>query len=77
MGRLSDLLGVIGTRRPVFVLTHDFPDHDAVASAFGVQGVLSLAGVTSRIVYGGDLQRDSLRRMIRDLGIDVLSTGPW
>jgi len=72
MGRLSELLGVIGTRRPVFVQTHDFPDHDAVASAFGMQGVLGLAGVPSRIVYAGDLQRDSLRRMIRDLGIEVV-----
>ena len=73
MSRLSDLLEVIGTRRPVFVQTHDFPDHDAIASAFGMQGVLRLAGVPSRIVYGGDLQRDSLRRMIRDLGIEALS----
>jgi nanoRNase/pAp phosphatase (c-di-AMP/oligoRNAs hydrolase) len=71
MNRLSELLGVIGSRRPVFVQTHDFPDHDAVASAFGLQGVLDRAGVPSRIVYGGDLQRDSLRRMIRDLQIVV------
>jgi nanoRNase/pAp phosphatase (c-di-AMP/oligoRNAs hydrolase) len=75
MGRLSDLLGVIGTRRPVYVQTHDFPDHDAVASAFGMQGVLRRAGVPSRIVYGGDLQRDSLRRMIRDLGIEISPAG--
>jgi nanoRNase/pAp phosphatase (c-di-AMP/oligoRNAs hydrolase) len=72
MGRLSELLGVIGARRPVYVQTHDFPDHDAVASAFGMQGVLARAGVPSRIVYGGDLQRDSLRRMIRDLEIETL-----
>jgi nanoRNase/pAp phosphatase (c-di-AMP/oligoRNAs hydrolase) len=71
MGRLSELLGVIGSRRPVYVQTHDFPDHDAVASAFGIQGVLDRAGVPSRIVYAGDLQRDSLRRMIRDLAIQV------
>lgn len=72
MSRLRELLGVIGTRRPLFVQTHDFPDHDAIASAFGMQGVLARAGVPSRIVYGGDLQRDSLRRMIRDLGIEAL-----
>jgi len=71
MGRFSELLGVIGTRRPVYVQTHDFPDHDAVASAFGMQGVLRRSGVPSQIVYGGDLQRDSLRRMIRDLGIEA------
>ncbi len=72
MNRLRELLGVIGTRRPVFVQTHDFPDHDAIASAFGMQGVLARSGVPSRIVYHGDLQRDSLRRMIRDLGIEAL-----
>jgi nanoRNase/pAp phosphatase (c-di-AMP/oligoRNAs hydrolase) len=71
MSRLADLLHVIGPRRPVFVQTHDFPDHDAIASAFGMQGVLAGAGVASRIVYSGDLQRDSLRRMIRDLGIEA------
>ena len=75
MNRLRELLAVIGTRHPVFVQTHDFPDHDAIASAFGMQGVLSRAGVPSRIVYGGDLQRDSLRRMIRDLGIEALPAG--
>jgi nanoRNase/pAp phosphatase (c-di-AMP/oligoRNAs hydrolase) len=71
MGRVNDLLAVIGRRRPVFVQTHDFPDHDAVASAFGMQGVLASAGIPSRIVYAGDVQRDSLRRMIKDLGIVV------
>jgi nanoRNase/pAp phosphatase (c-di-AMP/oligoRNAs hydrolase) len=75
MGTFKELLGVIGPRRPVYVQTHDFPDHDAVASAFGMQGLLARAGVPSRIVYAGDIQRDSLRRMIRDLGITV-SFGP-
>jgi nanoRNase/pAp phosphatase (c-di-AMP/oligoRNAs hydrolase) len=75
MSRLQDLLGVIADRRPVYVQTHDFPDHDAVASAFGMQGVLARRGIPSRIVYAGDLQRDSLRRMIRDLGIDVTPAG--
>jgi nanoRNase/pAp phosphatase (c-di-AMP/oligoRNAs hydrolase) len=75
MGRLDDLLGIISERRPVYVQTHDFPDHDAVASAFGMQGVLSRRGIPARIVYAGDLQRDSLRRMIRDLGMDVIHAG--
>ncbi len=71
MSRLEDLLGVVADRRPVYVQTHDFPDHDAVASAFGMQGVLARRGIPSRIVHAGEIQRDSLRRMIRDLGIDV------
>ncbi|MFI5369829.1 MAG: bifunctional oligoribonuclease/PAP phosphatase NrnA [Spirochaetia bacterium] len=71
MGKLVELLEVIGARRPVYVQTHDFPDCDAVAAAFGLQALLKGSGVPSRIVFGGDVQRDSLRRMIRDLGIEV------
>jgi nanoRNase/pAp phosphatase (c-di-AMP/oligoRNAs hydrolase) len=71
MGKLQELLEVIGQRRPVWVQTHDFPDHDAIASAFGMQRLLDGAGVPSRIVHAGDLQRDSLRRMIAELAIDV------
>jgi nanoRNase/pAp phosphatase (c-di-AMP/oligoRNAs hydrolase) len=71
MNRYGELLGAIGARRPLFIQTHDFPDHDAVASAFGLQTLLARSGVEARIVYAGDLQRDSLRRMIRELGIVV------
>jgi nanoRNase/pAp phosphatase (c-di-AMP/oligoRNAs hydrolase) len=71
MHTYAELLSVIGSRRPLFIQTHDFPDHDAVASAFGLQALLSRSGMASRIVYAGDLQRDSLRRMIRELGIVV------
>jgi nanoRNase/pAp phosphatase (c-di-AMP/oligoRNAs hydrolase) len=71
MDRLRHLLDVIGARRPVYVQTHDFPDHDAIASAFAMQRLLALQGVPSRIVYAGDIQRDSLRRMIADLGIEA------
>jgi nanoRNase/pAp phosphatase (c-di-AMP/oligoRNAs hydrolase) len=71
MEKFAALLRAIGTHRPVYVQTHDFPDHDAVASAFGMQRLLARAGVPSRIVHGGTVQRDSLRRMIRDLSIEV------
>jgi nanoRNase/pAp phosphatase (c-di-AMP/oligoRNAs hydrolase) len=71
MEQLAALLRVIGSRRPVFVQTHDFPDHDAIASAFGMQRLLAREGIPAGIVYAGDIQRDSLRRMIADLAIDV------
>jgi nanoRNase/pAp phosphatase (c-di-AMP/oligoRNAs hydrolase) len=73
MDRFRELLDVIGERRPVYVQTHDFPDCDAVASAFGMQRLLASVRVPSRIVHGGDIQRDSLRRMIHELGIEVVS----
>ena len=71
MRTLVELLRTIGQRRPVYIQTHDFPDHDAITSAFGLQQLLAGAGVPARIVHAGDLQRDSLRRMIAELGIEV------
>jgi nanoRNase/pAp phosphatase (c-di-AMP/oligoRNAs hydrolase) len=75
MRTYAELLSTIGDRRPLFIQTHDFPDHDAVASAFGLQALLARSGAAARIVYAGDLQRDSLRRMIRELGIEVAAAG--
>jgi nanoRNase/pAp phosphatase (c-di-AMP/oligoRNAs hydrolase) len=72
MDKFRELVALVGERRPVYVQTHDFPDCDAVASAFGMQRLLAGAQVPSRIVHGGDIQRDSLRRMIHELGIEVL-----
>jgi nanoRNase/pAp phosphatase (c-di-AMP/oligoRNAs hydrolase) len=73
MEKLPGLLRALGARRPVYVQTHDFPDHDAVASAFGMQKLLAGAGIPARIVHAGTVQRDSLRRMVRDLGIELVS----
>jgi nanoRNase/pAp phosphatase (c-di-AMP/oligoRNAs hydrolase) len=71
MERFREILRVIGRKRPVYIQTHDFPDHDAVASAFGLQKLLAGAGVPARIVHGGEVQRESLCRMIKDLGIEL------
>ena len=71
MERIRRLVEEIGRRSPVSVQTHDFPDHDAIAAAFGMQRLLEREGVPARIVYAGDIQRDSLRRMISDCAIEV------
>ncbi len=55
----------------IFIQTHNFPDHDAVASAFGLQTLLAQLGIRSYIIYDGEMQRDSLKQMIRSLGIDI------
>lgn len=55
----------------VYIQTHNFPDHDAVAAAFGLQQLLGAMGISAQIVYEGDIQRDSLREMIAELGISL------
>ncbi|MFC1736514.1 bifunctional oligoribonuclease/PAP phosphatase NrnA [Candidatus Hydrogenedentota bacterium] len=71
MNIIKDLTNIIGETDSVFIQTHDFPDHDAVASAFGLQHLLAEFDVSSRIVYEGTLERNSLKRMIDELGIQL------
>lgn len=55
----------------VYIQTHNFPDHDAVASAYGLQVLLKHFNMSSRLVYEGEINRSSLSRMIHSLGIDI------
>jgi nanoRNase/pAp phosphatase (c-di-AMP/oligoRNAs hydrolase) len=72
MPDLGTLFSTLKARERVFIQTHDFPDHDAIASAFGMQKLLESRSIPSRIVYCGELQRDSLVETIRSLGIVAL-----
>jgi len=55
----------------IFIQTHNFPDPDAVASAYGFQQLLKLEGIDSFIIYDGVIQRTALNKMIIDLSIDI------
>lgn len=69
--KFTDLLETLKKEEYIFIQTHNFPDHDAVASAFALQHLLGELGVKSRLIYEGDIQRDSLVQMIDELGIDI------
>ena len=51
MSELKDLIELCGNR-PVYIQTHNFPDPDAIASAFGLQRLLGIYGVESKSVDG-------------------------
>ncbi|AEJ20695.1 DHH family phosphoesterase [Gracilinema caldarium] len=55
----------------ILVQPHDFPDHDAVASAFGLGQLLERLGLTVRLVHRGPIRSHSLKAMIRDLQIPL------
>lgn len=67
----NNLLEYVRDEEFIFIQTHNYPDHDAVAAAFGLQYLLAELGVRSHLVYEGDIQRDSLVQMISELGIDI------
>ena len=54
----------------VLILTHDYPDPDCLASAFGISQLLSFWGIKSSIIsFGGFVGRAENRAMIRFLNI--------
>ncbi|MCX7655285.1 MAG: DHHA1 domain-containing protein [Treponemataceae bacterium] len=56
---------------PLIIQPHDFPDHDAVASAFGLQRLLDVHGYTSQILHRGELRSHSLLSMIQAFHIPL------
>lgn len=56
-----------------YIQTHNFPDPDAIASAFGLQYFLKQHGVEARICYAGKVEKLSTRKMFEVFGIRVLS----
>lgn len=57
----------------VYIQTHDFPDPDAVSSAFALQNFLSSFKISAKIVYCGEIQRSALKKMIKTLNIELFN----
>ncbi len=49
---------------PVYIQTHNFPDPDAIASAYGLQKLLELYGVESSLCYDGRIDKLSASKML-------------
>lgn len=64
---LRALLEAVGGRHHVLVLTHNDPDPDALASAFGLATLLRGYGHAATQAYGGLLGRAENRAMVRVL----------
>ena len=48
----------------VYLQTHNFPDPDALASAFGIQVFLRAHGVETTICYSGEVETNSTKKMM-------------
>lgn len=69
---LQNLLKVIGDRKHLIIQPHDFPDPDAIATAFGLSLLLKKYGIESDILFKGAIDRISLIWMIEQLNIPLV-----
>lgn len=74
------LLAFLSTHRnrlsPLLILTHDFPDPDALASAWGLHHLAKTFGIETRVVYGGVISRAENRAMVTLLKIPIRRLKP-
>jgi nanoRNase/pAp phosphatase (c-di-AMP/oligoRNAs hydrolase) len=57
----------------ILIITHDYPDPDCLASAFGVSHLLEFWGIKSSVIsFGGFVGRAENRAMIRVLNIPTV-----
>lgn len=72
MTKLEQLLGYI-KKEHVYIQTHNFPDPDALASAYGLQKLLNRYGVKSTLCYKGKIERYSTEKLCEMIGIEFLN----
>ncbi len=56
----------------VFIQTHNFPDPDAIASAYGLQYLLKQEGIEATICYKGKVEHGSVAGMVQMLEIEII-----
>ena len=70
MTRLDEIIQQIN-RKHVYIQTHNFPDPDAIASAYGLQELLKSRGIASTICYKGKIDRYSTDKLRKILNITL------
>lgn len=68
---LDALVSALDPARPLVIQTHDFPDLDAVASAWGLSLLLARRGLASACVYRGRIRSRSLASLVSQLGLNI------
>ena len=70
MTKFEELVSKIN-REHVYIQMHNFPDPDAIASAFGLQELLKYHGILATICYKGKIERYSTEKMCQLLEIEI------
>ena len=70
MTALDRLVAVI-TKPKVYIQTHNYPDQDALASAYGLQELLRFKGIESVICYQGEIDKANTISMTETLGLNL------
>ena len=66
-----ETLAKLCCNRTVYIQTHNFPDPDAIASAFALQKLLRLYSIESTLCYAGRIDKLSTAKMLQKFHIEM------
>lgn len=71
---MSDFLDLVELCRGhnIYIQTHNFPDPDAIASAYGLQKLLAVYDIPSALCYDGKIDKLSASKMLEEFRMDML-----
>lgn len=72
MIKLDNLIKTIEGKH-VFIQTHNFPDPDAISSAYGLKKILEYYSIKSTICYKGKIDRYAMMRFIEYLDTPIVN----
>ena len=72
MADVRQLIALCQGKR-VYIQTHNFPDPDAIGSAFGLQRLLQRYSIPTKLCYDGRIDKLSTEKMLELLHIEMLS----
>ncbi|AHC13532.1 DHH family phosphoesterase [Salinispira pacifica] len=75
MNYLNKLVSSLDPSRRVVIQVHDFPDHDAVASGFGLMRLLEPRDFRVELCYTGRIESNSLSSAVEQLEIPLVPSG--
>lgn len=76
MTKLNELINII-TKDHVYIQMHNYPDQDALASAYGLQALLFHWGIKSTICYNGQIDKHNTLKMIELLHIEIFNNNEF
>jgi nanoRNase/pAp phosphatase (c-di-AMP/oligoRNAs hydrolase) len=74
MTKLDEIVGVL-TKKHVYIQTHNFPDPDAIACAYGMKVLLKKRGISATICHQGKIDAYSTSKIVEVLKIDMKEFG--
>ncbi len=70
MKNIDNLIKLLDGHK-VYLQTHNFPDPDALASAYGIQQFLKYYNIDSTICYDGKIEKVSTKKMLTAFNIEA------